>query len=222
MIADPRLCCSTPVARWWSSMPPLVGAPRPPGRRCAATGSGHRGSLPGHGRALRSALRRAGPPLGMVDRGFSTCAVSLPPRQSSTLWTRGGGCGITHCPARWTQCAVSPLGASGLRSSPTPTDGRRGVGYSRLRRFVRDGCGLSPSGVSKPDPRIFAIALQRLGVPAASTWYVGDSPHHDLGGASAAGLAQIVLVDPLGLHQPRVGDDRVGSYQPRLAWWRCG
>jgi FMN phosphatase YigB (HAD superfamily) len=69
-------------------------------------------------------------------------------------------------------------------------------------------------GVSKPDPRIFAIALDRLGVPATSTWYVGDSPHHDLGGASAAGLGRVYLVDPLGLHQPRAGDDPVGSYQP--------
>ena len=70
-------------------------------------------------------------------------------------------------------------------------------------------------GVSKPDPRIFAIALERLDVPASSTWYVGDSPHHDIGGASAAGLARVYLVDPLGLHQPRVGDP-VDSYQPRV------
>ena len=55
-------------------------------------------------------------------------------------------------------------------------------------------------GRSKPDPAIFAMALERMGVAPAAAWYVGDSPYHDVGGATAAGLAAAVLVDPFDLH----------------------
>ena len=173
------------AAHYWARPCPAIGSP--PGRTSAGNGG------LAVSRLVRYRFHRGS--IDAVDEG-------------RWLW---------HHPLPGAVDAVRRLASRGVRagSSPTPTDGRRGVGYSRLRRFVRDGCGLSPSGVSKPDPRIFAIALQRLGVPAASTWYVGDSPHHDRK-ASAAGLAQIVLVDLLGLHQPRVGDDRVGSYQPRV------
>lgn len=52
-------------------------------------------------------------------------------------------------------------------------------------------------GVEKPDPRIFRMALDALGVPAAAAMYVGDFPAVDVAGARAAGLAP-VLLDPLG------------------------
>lgn len=50
-------------------------------------------------------------------------------------------------------------------------------------------------GVIKPDPRIFELLLDRLGVPAAETLMVGDSEEAD-GGARALGCA-FALVDPL-------------------------
>lgn len=55
-------------------------------------------------------------------------------------------------------------------------------------------------GVAKPDPQIFAIALDRLGVPAAQAFYVGDVPAFDVDGANAADLPA-VLVDPHGIHR---------------------
>jgi putative hydrolase of the HAD superfamily len=54
-------------------------------------------------------------------------------------------------------------------------------------------------GVSKPDPRIFAICLARLGAIADQCVYVGDVPAFDVVGAQAAGIAPILL-DPHGLH----------------------
>ena len=48
-------------------------------------------------------------------------------------------------------------------------------------------------GVAKPDPRIFAIALERLGVTAAEAVYVGDSPKHDIEGAHASGIKAVWL-----------------------------
>jgi len=44
---------------------------------------------------------------------------------------------------------------------------------------------------AKPDPRIFALALARLGVPPGAALYVGDDRARDLAGARAAGLAAI-------------------------------
>lgn len=52
-------------------------------------------------------------------------------------------------------------------------------------------------GVEKPDPRIFAIALEAVGLPPERCAYVGDTVHFDVGGARAAGLHAIHL-DPYG------------------------
>jgi HAD superfamily hydrolase (TIGR01509 family) len=50
-------------------------------------------------------------------------------------------------------------------------------------------------GVVKPDPRIFQIALQRLGVAADEAVMVGDSQEND--GAARGVGCDFVLVDPL-------------------------
>ena len=54
-------------------------------------------------------------------------------------------------------------------------------------------------GVQKPDPRIFRIALDAMGIEAHQAWYVGDMPGIDVVGARAAGLHPIVM-DPFGFH----------------------
>lgn len=55
-------------------------------------------------------------------------------------------------------------------------------------------------GVKKPDPAIFHLTLEMMGLGPGQVWYVGDSEFHDIGGAMNAGLARAVLVDPLDLH----------------------
>jgi putative hydrolase of the HAD superfamily len=55
-------------------------------------------------------------------------------------------------------------------------------------------------GVEKPDPRFFAIALDRSGGKAATTMHVGDLYHVDIVGARRAGL-QAVLLDAAGLYE---------------------
>ncbi len=61
-------------------------------------------------------------------------------------------------------------------------------------------------GVSKPDPAIFGFALEALGVAADEAWYVGDAIQFDVAGGRAAGLGEVVIVDPYRLadHQPKV------------------
>jgi putative hydrolase of the HAD superfamily len=54
-------------------------------------------------------------------------------------------------------------------------------------------------GHAKPAPRIFEVALDRLGVIASAAVMVGDSPSADIAGAAAAGIPA-VLLDPYGLH----------------------
>jgi putative hydrolase of the HAD superfamily len=52
-------------------------------------------------------------------------------------------------------------------------------------------------GVEKPDPRIFRIALDRLGVDPGRAVHVGDTLHADVAGAVAAGVRPVHL-DPYG------------------------
>ena len=46
-------------------------------------------------------------------------------------------------------------------------------------------------GVAKPDPAIFAPALDALGTDPSRTLHVGDSVHYDVRGAEAAGMAAV-------------------------------
>ncbi len=57
-------------------------------------------------------------------------------------------------------------------------------------------------GVEKPDPAIFALALERAGVAAAEAMHVGDLFAVDVVGARRAGL-DAVLLDPLGRYADR-------------------
>ena len=50
----------------------------------------------------------------------------------------------------------------------------------------------SEVGVKKPDPAIFAIALQRTGIAPGDAIYIGDT-HDDVAGAIAAGIRPIFI-----------------------------
>jgi putative hydrolase of the HAD superfamily len=105
--------------------------------------------------------------------------------------------------------AVAAIKAAGYRVAVVSNaDGHVGrdlaaAGYDGLFDIVIDSTEV---GVSKPDPAIFAFALDELEVDPADAWYVGDSPLFDHAGASNAGIAEFVLVDPFGLndHRPQV------------------
>ncbi|MHA2338958.1 MAG: HAD family hydrolase, partial [Candidatus Hodarchaeales archaeon] len=49
---------------------------------------------------------------------------------------------------------------------------------------------------SKPDPKIFLLALEEMQIPSQNVLYVGDSLYHDVNGAENVGLVP-VLFDPL-------------------------
>ena len=78
-----------------------------------------------------------------------------------------------------------------------------------LARFFDVMLDSQLEGVEKPDPRLFAIALERAGARAETTLHVGDFYWIDVQGARAAGL-QAVLLDSDGLY-PEADCPRVRS-----------
>lgn len=57
-------------------------------------------------------------------------------------------------------------------------------------------------GVEKPDPAIFALALEQMALEAHEALYVGDIYEVDVVGARAAGL-EVILLDPYRQHAAR-------------------
>lgn len=53
----------------------------------------------------------------------------------------------------------------------------------------------SETGIRKPDPAIFRIAMERMGVTAAETGYVGDTISRDVLGSRNAGLGLCVRIE---------------------------
>jgi HAD superfamily hydrolase (TIGR01549 family) len=68
-----------------------------------------------------------------------------------------------------------------------------------LARFFEAIVDSREEGAEKPDPRIFFLALERMGARPDTTLHVGDLYHVDVVGARAAGL-RAVLLDPHGLY----------------------
>ncbi|MEV4756234.1 HAD family hydrolase [Micromonospora sp. NPDC049559] len=62
-----------------------------------------------------------------------------------------------------------------------------------LDRYVADWVISEEVGVSKPNPRIFALAAERARMRLRGAWVVGDSPETDIGGAAAVGLPSVWL-----------------------------
>ncbi len=51
-------------------------------------------------------------------------------------------------------------------------------------------------GIKKPDPRIYNLAVDRLGVKPGDCLYVGDGSSNELTGAAAAGMHPVLVIDP--------------------------
>lgn len=68
-------------------------------------------------------------------------------------------------------------------------------------------------GVLKPDPRIFAVALQRLGARPEQTVLVGDNWHADVLGALAVGIRPLWL-NRFGASRPLAHVEELTSLEP--------
>lgn len=109
----------------------------------------------------------------------------------SLLWAR---------PMEGARHALDALAALGVRACVVSnSDGRAEhhlvvTGMRAGLEFVVDS---QVEGLEKPDPRLFHVALDRLGVSPERSVYVGDLRCVDEAGARAAGM-HFVLVDPFG------------------------
>lgn len=76
----------------------------------------------------------------------------------------------------------------GLLSNGYTAAQRGRLKQTNWSRFFRSVVISDEVGVSKPDPRIFEIAIQQLGVAMNEALYVGDSLENDLVGTVRAGM----------------------------------
>jgi len=65
-----------------------------------------------------------------------------------------------------------------------------------IRQFFRCIIDSNREGVTKPDPRIFQAALDRLGVQAGEAVFVGDNVARDMEGARDVGMPHVLLAGP--------------------------
>ena len=62
-----------------------------------------------------------------------------------------------------------------------------------IRDLVDGVVTSAEAGAPKPDARVFEAALELAGCPAERALHVGDSPSRDVAGATAAGIAAVLL-----------------------------
>ena len=143
------------------------------------------------GRDVAEALRgiaALGLPLGIVSN--STGEVEQTLRQLDVCYAFNGG---------------GDAGAGAVGGEAGPAGGEAGPAGGEAgpaRRGIEVGAVIDSAvvGVSKPDPAIFALALDALGMPAVdrrTVVHVGDSLRYDVTGAIAAGVRPVHL-DPHG------------------------
>jgi putative hydrolase of the HAD superfamily len=94
-------------------------------------------------------------------------------------------------------CAIEIAGNAGwvpvIVSNGAERQQEAKIRSSGLDQYVADWVISEEAGVSKPDPRIFAIAAERVRLNLRGAWMIGDSPEADIGGANAAGLRSVWL-----------------------------
>jgi putative hydrolase of the HAD superfamily len=85
------------------------------------------------------------------------------------------------------------------------------IRHTGLDRYVADWVISEEVGVSKPNPRIFSLAAQRVRMRLQDAWVVGDSPEADIGGAAAVGLPSVWLHRGREWMESRFAPTRVAS-----------
>lgn len=157
---------------------------------------------------LLDALARGGTELTDRKRGEIYFAelfrlIDVPkdafPPLAEALWARHAARGLWTVVREKTAETLDALRDAGYRLAViSNADGRvedllATVGLRDRFEFVLDSTEV---GIEKPDPRIFHLGCERLGVDPADAVYVGDIYEIDVAGARAAGM-RAFLIDPL-------------------------
>jgi HAD superfamily hydrolase (TIGR01450 family) len=89
-------------------------------------------------------------------------------------------------------------------------------GCGAIVEAVAAAAGVRPVVVGKPEPHLFQVALQRLGLPPQAAVMVGDSIHSDIRGAQGVGLPTIWIAPPDAAPGDVRPDLTIGSYAELL------
>lgn len=110
---------------------------------------------------------------------------------------------VLHDDATGTLEALRPRFKLGLVTNGPSWTQRPKIERFRLADYLDVLIVSEEVGVAKPDPAIFMLALEQLGVAPSAALFVGDSIEYDLRGAAAAGMP-FVWVNP---RRERLPDD---------------
>jgi putative hydrolase of the HAD superfamily len=170
---------------------------------------------------------------GVAEAQRAALAAELVPAFTGTSWAHVGTgtldglralaalglpLGVVSNSDGTVQSQLRQAGVCYVPDTPRETDATRATQEQAPPAGVPVGVIVDSAvvGVAKPDPAIFRVALDALGVPASDTvLYVGDSLRYDVAGAVAAGL-QPVHFDPYG-YCPAPGGHRHVSSLAALA-----
>ena len=148
----------------------------------------HDGGFSWHERMFRRLLDlagTAGPPTSLD----AAASAILREHRLSNAWRRIGA-GV--------RTSLERLGSAGLKLAVVSnSEGtlEKMLEEIDLRRYFAVVLDSAVVGFTKPDPRMFQLALDRLNVSAADALMVGDSPSADVDGAHAMGI-RAALIDP--------------------------
>jgi putative hydrolase of the HAD superfamily len=179
-------------ATWWREyLMTYIGACGVPEDRCAALATDIDEGLRGHSWAYVG--------VGAVDGLRAVAALGLP----MAVVSNSNG------------TVENALRRLGICYAPNPKDPRDPAELSGVKvGIVLDSATV---GVAKPDPAIFTMALDALGVPPSrAVLHVGDSLRYDVAGALAAGL-QPVHLDPYGFCPEPDGHPHISRLTDLLA-----
>jgi HAD superfamily hydrolase (TIGR01509 family) len=152
-------------------------------------------------------LEAAGAPAAVIEAALARFFARL---EATGLWTR---------PMEHARQALDALGEMGLRRAViSNSDGRAEMhlGDCDVLRGVEFVVDSHAVGVEKPDPAIFRIALERLGLSPRDALFVGDIRSVDEAGARAAGT-HFVLLDPYGDYAAP-GEPAIAGMHELAAW----
>ena len=133
-------------------------------------------------------------------RRFERLLQHLPARRQASANLRGdtlsgyylkalGGKGYLLPFARTVLSALSKAASVVLLTNGIAEVQRERLVAARIGQHFKDVIISGEVGLAKPDPRIFALGLERLEIPREEVLCVGDSPSSDIRGGHAAGLA---------------------------------
>lgn len=147
------------------------------------------GSVGPSGAYFAGMLEAAGCPADRLDHVLELVRErQVPP---SLLWSR---------PKEGMRHAMDALAALGVRMCcVSNSDGRAELHLERtgMRAGLEFVIDSQVVGLEKPDPRIFALALDRMGIAPERAVYIGDLRSVDAAGARNAGM-HVVILDPFG------------------------